>query len=318
MKQKFLLIVAVLVFLSCNKKEEENPYDTIDRTPPAQTSTEAALPEGNFAWLHEKVFKPTCANSGCHDGTFEPEFRTITSSYNSLVNQPVIANDPANSFVHRVVPGNAQASWLHERLTTFVENTSGIMPLTTEPTSDWNARRDFYIQKITDWINTGAKDMYGNPAPSSSANTPPVVYGLAIYPHNNTTTPYTRNPDSPFGIGEIMVPATLVDVWILPFDDNAGVNQFASANLRMSSEVLDFTQAATTPFSLAGPITANDFGDDPNQFYYKATLDLSGLAPGSVHFLRTLVDDGVQAVATEIPNDGSAYFWYLLFSIKIQ
>jgi hypothetical protein len=27
----------------------------------------------------------TCANSGCHDGTFEPDFRTLEGSYNTLL-----------------------------------------------------------------------------------------------------------------------------------------------------------------------------------------------------------------------------------------
>lgn len=40
--------------------------------------------------LHAGLFKPTCANSGCHDGNFEPDFRTVESSYYSLVQQPVI------------------------------------------------------------------------------------------------------------------------------------------------------------------------------------------------------------------------------------
>jgi hypothetical protein len=194
-------LAIAIVWAACKKGGPENPYEDIVRPALTQNPGADQLPEGSFAWLHAKVFKPTCANSGCHDGTFEPEFRTIASSYNSLVNQPVIANNPANSFVHRVVPGNVSSSWLHERMTTFVENTSGIMPLTTEPTSDWDANKEMYISKIVQWINDGAKDMFGNPAPPADANMPPQLYGLAVFPHNNTTSPYPRDENNPFGLG---------------------------------------------------------------------------------------------------------------------
>jgi hypothetical protein len=310
-------LFSLVVLLACKKPTVENPYTDLPRDTTSNTAPTAALEEGNFAWLHEKIFKPTCANSGCHDGTFEPEFRTIGAAYNSLVNEPVIANNSSNSFVHRVVPGNAAQSWLHERMTTFVENTSGIMPLTTEPTSDWPVKREFYIQKVTEWINAGAPDMYGNPAPPAQANMPPQVYGLAIFPHGSTTNPYPRNPNSIYGIGEIMVPAAQVDVWILPYDDNAGVNQFNNVGIKVSDSVSDFSSSPLVPFSLQTPISANDFGNNPNQFYYMGTLDLSGATPGNIKFVRTYLNDGVQPSVTEIPNSSSAYFWYLLFSLKI-
>jgi hypothetical protein len=85
----------------------------------------------------------------------------------------------------------------------------------------------------------------------------------------------------------------------------------------MSDSVSDFSSSPLVPFSLLSPISANDFGNNPNQFYYMGTLDLSGANPGSVKFLRTYVNDGAQPSVTEIPNSGSAYFWYLIFSLKI-
>lgn len=313
------LMAACLAFccLSCRKDAPVNPYDAVVR--PAENDNPDAddLPVGSFAWLHARVFKPTCANSGCHDGTFEPEFRTITSSYQSLVNHPVIANDPGNTFSYRVVPGNAGLSFLHERLTTFVPNTSGIMPLDTEPDSDWPSNRDMYIQKITDWINDGARDIYGQPAPSPGINAKPVVYGLAVFPHGNTTTPYPREQGSPLGLGSILVPAGLVDVWIFPFDDNALTTGFESISLKASVNVSDFGSSPPVPFTLSGPILALLLDNSPAQFSYKATLDLSDAASGETWFLRTYLDDGVQPALTEIPNDASLYIWYLIFSLKI-
>lgn len=311
------VLLAALVIGSCKKDDPENPYALIERPAENDNPDVDDLPVGSFAWLHGKIFRPTCANSGCHDGTFEPEFRSIASAYNSLVNQPVIANDPDETFVHRVVPGNADASFLHERMTAFVPNTSGIMPLSLEPDSDYPANQDFYIQKVTEWINNGAPDMYGNPAPSAEVNAPPLVYGIAVFPAGNTTNPYPREEESPFGIGAILVPATTVDVWIVPFDDNAGLTEFESCALKASTSLTGFDAVSSVPFALSDPIEALLIDNTPAPFYYKATINLSAGTPGQLWFLRTYVDDGVQENITEIPNDASAYLWYLLFSLKI-
>jgi len=310
-------VSAGLFFTSCKKESPANPYDAIVRPVDNDNPTADNLPVGSFAWLHGKIFRPTCANSGCHDGTFEPEFRTIAGSYNSLVNHPVIANNPDNTFQYRVVPGNSAASFLHTRLTTFVPNTSGVMPLSLDPNSDFPDNQAMYIEKITEWINSGAPDMYGNPAPPANVNAPPVVYGIAVFPSGNTTNPYPREEGSPYGIGPILVPPTTVDVWILPYDDNALFNQFNSINLKASPNLTGFTTVNASPFVLSAPIDALMIDDNPGQFYYKATLNLSAGQSGQLWFLRSYLDDGVQQNATEIPNDASAYFWYLLFSLKI-
>ena len=313
-----LLAVPAIMFFSCKKEEPANPYTNLPAVVHNDNPTSDNLPEGSFAWLHAKIFRPTCANSGCHDGTFEPEFRTMASAYNSLVNHPVIANTPDNAFTYRVVPGNANASFIHERLTTVVPFSSGQMPLAVDPDSDYPANQALYIQKVTEWINDGAKDMYGNPPPPVGVNTPPIIYGMAIFPHNNTTTPFPREVDALYGIGAIEVPSDLVDVWIFPVDDNAYPDQFASIGLKASLSASDFSTAISSTFSPMSPITALDFGNTENQFYYKTTIDLSTTTTGSTYFLRAYMDDGVQAVTTEQPNNGSTAFWYLIFSIKIQ
>lgn len=307
----------MVIVQSCKKTDPVNPYANIVQPAPDYNPTADDLPEGSFAWLHGKIFRPTCANSGCHDGTFEPEFRAIGSAYNSLVNHPVISNDPGSTFEYRVVPYNSAESWLHERLTVDVENLSGIMPLEFGD-SDWPENDSYYIQKITEWINSGAKDMYGNPAPSAEANMPPLVYGMVIYPHDNTTTPYSRDEDSPYGIGSFEVPNELVDIWIFPYDDNAGVNQFQSISLKAAESATDFSTFLSANFALQTPISGYDFNNSPQDLYYKCTLDLSTATPGETWYLRCYLDDGVQPSITEIPNDASQPFWYLLFSLTIQ
>jgi hypothetical protein len=311
------VFVFVLSAVSCKKDEPANPYADLVHTVDNDNPTADNLPEGSFAWLHAKIFKPNCANSGCHDGTFEPEFRTLSSTYNSLVHHPVIANNPQNSFEYRVVPGNAGASWLHERMTVDVENTSGIMPAVVDVTSDWDQNSAFYIEKVTAWINDGAKDMFGNNAPALGTNAPPLVYGLVVFPAGNTTTPYPREEDSQYGIGSILVPASTVDIYVLPYDDIALQTGFATVDGKLSSSVSDFDSALNFSFGLTSPITAMDFNDGSQSFYYKATVDLSALESGASQYLRLYMNDGVQTGLTEVPNSSSNYFWFLLMSLKI-
>ncbi|MEN9346646.1 MAG: hypothetical protein RLZZ77_157 [Bacteroidota bacterium] len=321
MKMKHILLLALsfLVIGACKKGEPENPYESVDQTVNNDNPDPEAYPTGSFGWLHGKIFKPTCANSGCHDGTFEPDFRTISSSYHSLVNQAVVGNDAQFSFEHRVIPGDTTNSFLYARLTRDIETTQGQMPLAAEDDPSWNANSTAYIQAVADWIMDGAPDMMGNPAPSANVNGRPLVYGVAVFPTGNTTTPYPRETDSPFGIGSIMVPPTVVDVWILPFDDNAQYTGFSSIELKASSSLSDFSNAVSSNFQLQGtPLTALDFGGGSSPFYYKTTIDLSSFSDSDYVYFRNYLDDGAQSSLTELPNDASNYFWYLLFSLKVQ
>ncbi|MDZ4751775.1 MAG: hypothetical protein SGI87_09190 [Flavobacteriales bacterium] len=312
----FFLSISLLM-LTCKKDElPPNPYANTTAVVENENPDLDDLPVGSFGWIHGKIFKPTCANVGCHDGTFEPEFRTIASAYNSLVNHPVVNNNPENSFSLRVIPGDTASSWLHERLTKEVENTQGQMPLDFDPDSDWPSNSAYFIEQIEQWILNGAPDMFGNPAPSGTANMPPMVYGLVAFPNNNTTTPYPREADE--SITSILVESSQIDIWILPFDDNALATGFESVSIKASTSLNDFSAAIDVPCSISGPVLALDFGNSPNNFHYKATLDLSAIPIGTTYYLRCYVDDGVQSQITEIPNASSNYFYYLLFSLKVS
>ncbi len=170
-------LLGMLALGACKKSNRpENPFDDPKNKPPVNTGPTDPLSLANFAGLHRQIFKPTCSNSGCHDGTFEPDFRTIESSYNTMVYQPVIKNNPAGSFLYRVLPGNANSSVLHERVVVDIDGISGIMPLSVDPQSDWPAKKAEYIAAIVAWINGGARDMFGNPPVNGPAN--PRLQGL--------------------------------------------------------------------------------------------------------------------------------------------
>lgn len=172
MKQLLTISLMVMVLLAgCRKSDApDNPFDDPNYKAPSGGGSVDTLPLTNFAGLHQRIFKPTCSNSGCHDGTFEPDFRTIESSYNTLLYQPIIKNNPAGAFLYRVLPGNANGSVLHERLVADIDGISGIMPLSIDPQSDWPTKKAEYIAAVVAWINAGARDMFGNPPPNGPVN----------------------------------------------------------------------------------------------------------------------------------------------------
>ncbi|MGB0423298.1 MAG: hypothetical protein ACPGED_03200, partial [Flavobacteriales bacterium] len=266
--------------------------------------------------LHGRIFSPTCANSGCHDGTFEPDFRTISSAYNSLVNHPVISNDATFSFVNRVTPGSASTSLLNERLTADIPNSSGIMPLEVDEDSDWDSFDQEYISRIQDWINIGAPDMFGNLPGSGNSDLPPLVEGLVVFPSGNQTTPYIRDPEAT-GITPIVVEAGLVDVWVRATDDNTAAELLSINELRIAPAVDELDDAPSVLFTSGSSLLAEDFSGSAVNFIHKATLDLSTYTSGQTFFLRTYFSDGVnQTVST--PNAGSNAFITSIFVIEIQ
>lgn len=165
MKPFYSLLLCCLllgVIASCDKDAEEpenNPFDNIAPPDTNHVVTTVVLPDSSLAWLQAKVFLPTCANSGCHDGTFEPDYRTINSTYHTLVNQPAIKTDlSATNATIRVVPFQPDSSMLYFRLTQILPNTTGMMPPNAND-SDWDENRELYLQKIRTWIQIGAPNV---------------------------------------------------------------------------------------------------------------------------------------------------------------
>ncbi|MFK7755929.1 MAG: hypothetical protein AB8B53_03235 [Flavobacteriales bacterium] len=305
MKYVLSFISVLVVFMySCKKDSTENPFDalvTVENTNPDLGS----IPSTNFAYLHDKVFGATCANSGCHDGTFEPEFRSITSSYNSLVNQPVISNDEANSYTKRVTPGSTGESLLNARLTEFLPNTSGIMPLEVDEDSDWNQNSDNYISLIQQWINSGAPDMFGNLPGQGTSNFPPTVNGLVVFPAGNTTEPFERDPDE-VALTPILVDAAPVDIWMLVEDDELDAQMLPVAEFKIAESISELDNTTSQPFTTSETLSALNFSDSPATFTHKITVDLSAYPSGTVLYLRAILNDGIQPENALIPSLNSS------------
>ena len=308
--QRAAIAIALLVLFFAACKKEENPFEQLEHSSPNPPSD--AWPQDNFAWLHQRVFRPVCANSGCHDGTFEPEFRSIGSAYNSLVYAPVIANDPGNTFTYRVLPGNVQMSFLHERLTTFVPNTSGMMPLETDG-PDWPQNQQLYLNAIASWIQNGAPNMFGQ-APSLG-NLEPQINGFLVFPSGNTSSPLPRSEGE--GVQPINVPAANVDLWFALTDDETAVADLTYNKVKVATSVLGFATVPEQSLLMGGTLSGPEFSGSNTTFTHKASIDLSSYPSGTQLFVRVYVDDGDHTGPTEVPNDGTGSPMVDYFTLKI-
>jgi hypothetical protein len=315
-KNKILFFACcILIFLmtvpACKKDKFINPYDDPSLQAPITNPDASNLESTNFAYLHAKVFKPTCANSGCHDGTFPPEFRTISGAYNTLVYQTPI-NTNNGMYRYRVYPYKADSSIIIHRLNVALG--AGLMPLVIDPQSDWTSKKDEYILNIKNWINAGAKDMFGNYP--QKGNTQPQVNGFLAFPTGNTTTPYARSSGN---IVPIEVPAnSTVDLWFLVKDDST-----ASANItynicKVSTSFSNFNTASSINMNyVSSGLTADDFSGSSTQFTHKAILNTAGFSSGTYLYIKAFVDDGDQGSPTEIPSAGTNDIMSGYFALKI-
>ena len=238
-----------------------NPYDDIEN--PDGLSTDS-IPLASIEGLQAKVFGPTCANSGCHDGTFEPDFRTLESSYNSLVYQPIIKNYVNNPLSYRALPFDASNSMILRRLQEDIDGISGIMPLATEPDSDWESNKDEYLQGLEDWINQGCPDIFGNP--STSPDFLPQLKGFQITA-SGSSTPFPRAENY-----AILAPSATqsIDLWFSLSDASANPLNVDSLYLSYSRD--DFSNAFGYAIQNAGSATFEDYYGNSSSYSYKVTI----------------------------------------------
>lgn len=311
MRNTWVLIALIVLAMAACKKDTPNPYDELERRSPNPTVEN--IPQNNFAWIHQKILRPSCALSGCHDGTFEPEFRSIGSAYNSLVFHPTISNTPQQTFTYRVVPGDVNASFLHERLTVFVPNTSGIMPLELTDDSDWPANKDAYRAVINNWIATGAKDMFGNPP--TLGDLEPKVTGMLAFAAGTTTNPFPRGNGE--GVQPIQVSGSAIDLWFAFSDDGTASSALTYNKVKVAT-TSNFETVPELSLTTSNTLSGPDFSSATVAFTHKVQLPLGTYPTGTVLFVRVYVDDGAHAGPTEIPNDGTTAPMLNYFTLRIQ
>ncbi len=312
MKRSFLVIscvigsFATIVLLSCKKDVQApaNPFDDPSIQKPAPTPSGYNPSATSFEYIYDHVFRPTCANSNCHDGAFEPDFRTLNSAYNTLIYAPLVLSPVSPHYDYRVTPGNANASMIVHRLTQqpWAALGQGRMPFSD---MNWMDNNGTYIQNIIDWINQGAKDIYG--VAPTLGNKNPNTFGLEICPGGNNT-PFNRSKYIEVPLGNI----GSVDLWTYIVDDSTAVQNLSPTQVKFSLKRYDFSAAVTQ--NLTYDPNGNTYQDITSTSNVKYTHKLSGFNLSSVRtdtgyvFVRTYVKDPHHSIPAETPNNGSIYY----------
>jgi len=288
------LLVASVVLDGCNTETElpPNPYDAIDYpTAPAPSDT---LAPNSIVSIHRDILHPRCAVPGCHDGAFEPDFRTVQSSFSTLVYAPIVKNNQDSSFTYRVIPFDTARSVLHERLTNccfanvddrMPQDNIGV-PLESE-----------FITRIEGWIMTGAQTMFGE-VPDLPNLAPTVGYFLAIDEFAENFTEFSavgNRIDNVIFNPFIMQQNTDMLMVIVIEDDSTAIPDLQINTLRTSYDPNDFSPTASGYQEYAATL----FSVPGEGSLWYVPMNTGSFAPDNVVYMRYYVSDGENT--TEMP-----------------
>ena len=256
----------IMLSYSCEPSttNEGNPFDENIVNQDTVGFIFGEIDPNSIAGLYQNIFNPTCANSGCHDGTFEPDFRTIESSYNSLVFQTPVKND--GSLTYRVDPGNPGKSAIISRL---LGNITPLMPIEVDPGSDWDMKGDEYIENVRTWIENGALDLAGNEPQADFIN--PSLFG-AVALHEGELL----NREN--GHGKILIPESAEEIELyFAFDTINNAQNFTVNELIFGIDDGDeFLQSSSADLTiLTTPIQQFGLHGTLVDFTHKVEIDLT-------------------------------------------
>lgn len=293
-----MAMLCVVAFEACKPDEPENPYDKIDYgtvVPPNDTVNPYTI-----TGLHRNIFSMRCAMPGCHDGSFEPDFRTVQSTYLSLVYHPLIKEDSTGYFMYRVKPYDTTRSWLHERLTTD-DQVLGRMPLYADPLTSTE------MNQINTWIMNGAPNENG--ILPSLPNAAPVVEGFFCLNMNNVIVDTNRVDDvyyNPF----ILAPNTQYQLAISITDDSTWIGDMQNVKVRFNTLIDGFPDGAVT-------FTPTFLNIGSFQIW-RLVFNTSSFTPGVTNYFRIYCNDGDQPEDTEFPRTEQAEPYKTYFSFIVQ
>lgn len=288
-----LLTLVLLVLVNSCKKIDDNPENPFGKTNEDDDTTVKPDQE-SIVWLHQNIFAVKCANPACHDGSFEPDFRTMQSTYSSLVYHPVTKNNAQNSFEFRVSPGEPEASWLYHRVTT-TDQVLGRMPLYAEPLSSAE------VAAIRGWIEKGAPDAQGDLP--QYPNLPPQVFGYQVFDSLDLRVDTIRS--NGWASPVLLQSNTTYRVVFYVTDDTTKTADLQNQKLEFSLERDNFN-----PFASVTPV----------RFYENvtiATINTANFISGQQIFFRYYLEDH-QGAATQMPADVSEFWWKENYSLMVQ
>ncbi len=336
----FFIIIVLLSFTSCKDKLVEidiedpnvptNPFDTVNYDPVVFLSQ--TLDSTTFPGIHHYILSESCNRPGCHDGTFEPDFRTVQSSYNTLVKHEINKNYPVDPIPYRITPGEPESSMMWRRITEHNPPNFELMPSSGDPLP---ARQ---LEIIENWILAGAPDLFGNL--SDEVNLSPVSTGLvAFLPESNDervddnrnstykpfTAPFGENIELWFGVVDDV---NLIDLQEDVFNALGNLkegNTLSYNKMMLSDNPYNFNNAVEFDLDVSPfPEFYTSFYSDPFPlqipYYQNITFNPAdhGFEQGDLVFMRFYVQDNDHPTPTEIPTTSSQQFLQTYFSFYIQ
>ena len=252
--------------------------------------------------LYRDIFQARCALPGCHDGHFEPDFRTVQSAYSTLVYHPIIKNNAENQFKYRVVPFDPDLSVLMERLSNccFVNQDDGMPQDNIGVPLD-----DELLERIRQWISNGAPDIFGS-TPDLPNTAVRILFFVAI--DADLDSVYSENRVSEFGAFILPRNETL-NLVVGLVDDQTPVSELVNNRIEISTQPNNFSTATIIDsqyFDFA------EFGE-----FWIASINTGDFITNQVYYFRIYSNDGSQLEDSEFPREElpRAYITYFSFVI---
>jgi hypothetical protein len=298
----FAFLLSTLAFVGCKDDDPlpDNPYDDVDY---GNGNNHTYTPDPNgIVGIYENILRRKCNLPGCHDGHFEPDFRSIQSSWSTLVYHDLVKNTQDSAYQFRVLPNDTANSMLWYRLT------RGDAQLQQMPaTGQYLTASE--LANVRNWILNGAKDMFGN-TPILPNGEPNILGYVAFNPSYTQQLDVTTNrldsvPYHPFKVD----PNTTFNVLMLVEDDSTAVNQLLVNQLKLSHDKDNFVGATTINayfLSLSG------------YNVWVCSINSGNFASGDTLYMRYYVNDGDHSQNTEFPRSDmdDAYKTYAAFYVK--
>lgn len=288
--QAFISAMVLILTLSCGKEtpDPDNPFNNISQVPSDSSQIPyTSLDSSDITALHQQIFQPKCAIPSCHGGVFEPDFRTVESTYNTLVYQEVIKNNDDYEFRFRVVPYDTAASWLHERLLTDDE-VLGRMPRYAPPLNATEMRH------INEWILNGAKDINGDVAVRPDINVG--IYGYDAYDLDGNLVSNNRPQENePF----VLENDQIINMVMFVFDDEKPSEEILYNKLKIS----------TNPDDFSNPVRIIDAVFNWDYYVWVVQLNGADFETGVQYYFRYYARDAEHQTPVEFPNNRNNFYY---------
>ena len=299
--KKIFFLTSILLINCTDDDLPINPFDAINYID--TTIVIDTVSNTSFVKLHRDILEPSCNIMGCHDGSFEPDFRTVTSSYNTLVYYPVIKNNLDQEFEYRVVPGDTAFSVLHERLTNccFV-NQNDRMP----QDNIGNSLANEDLDKIANWIIYGAKDITGS-IPTEPNSLPNVKYFFVT--NSDYDSIYSDNREDDLFYKSFLMPGyEIVNFVFKVNDDHTNSSNILVNKISFSESLNDFSNE----------ISAIAFIFDQENKFWIAQVNTSIFEGGTKLYMRYTINDGDNIDNVTYPNNETSFIYKSMWSFKLQ